>query len=55
MLSIRAVHFAVPPGSASVTHSLLDAREVDDAGDRRLLLVAARGGVTLLHLLGEVA
>jgi hypothetical protein len=47
--SPRAVHLRQAPDA----HALLRACEVDDAGDGGLLLVAAGGGVALLHLLGE--
>jgi hypothetical protein len=62
VLSIDAVRVAVHPGAVAVRswpahfpHASLNAGQVDDAGDRRLLLVTASGGVALLHLVGEMA
>jgi hypothetical protein len=55
MLSTRAVHFAVHRWSLGCDDVLLHTREVDNAGDGPLLLVTLRGGVALLHPVGEVA
>ena len=46
---------AVPSRSALLLNPTLNARQVDDAGDGRLLLVTPGGRVALLHLLGEMA
>jgi hypothetical protein len=55
VLSIDAVHFAVQRGPVAGAHPVDDARQVDDARDCRLLLVAPRGRIVLLHLLSEMA